>query len=212
MSGELNTLVVALASGGTLTGREARATGYDAHVLQGTMELVAPLLKKIGGYKPLRVYLRQAHNGCKFGECNTDLARFKNVLQVFEAFVRIDAVNPYATTEDVRVFVGLSGGYLVCTTTPVDTRDTRGYVDTYDVWINVCHTADDLARVLHQMRLQEDPYKPFISGGEVTSPLAKVAEGLMKAVEQYERTLERELNVARRIKGQISPMLSRVTS
>lgn len=210
MSLEHDVLVKALATTTNLTPEQARETQYDVYALQVAMDLVKPYLSRLGGYRPLLVWLRESYRGGNVTSTQ-DLKPFKNVRKVFQAYEKINGPTDMRhASKDVRVYVGQQGKYVVCIVKDVDGKEQDQFNDDYTARVIICETAEDVAEVLHQMRLQYNRYEDYAEYLEIKSPLTCVGQGLLNALQAWMNMTAAELTGAKQSQKRIKQALSKV--
>lgn len=158
--------------------------GYDVHVLQQCMDVIAPYLNLLDGYKPLVVWLRGTDDIRIESEQN--LKPYKSVLLIKRLYVRVDSF------QTVDVYVGRDGHYIVTIMGEIVRSDL--FPNDRIVRVIECGSARDIAVVLNTMQLQENPFAGSREATRIVSTLMCIVEKLRAKFELRTRQHETELS------------------
>jgi hypothetical protein len=186
-------LLTALVSGERIEDKLARDSGYDVHVFQKYMDLAAPSLDHLRGYKPLFVWLRNHDDEIQITS-QQDVSQYNKVLRINRNFVQLDKyIKDYHDMQTVEVYVTRDGKYLVTILEVPNRLKRHQYTKERMVRIIECATAEEIALVLNPMRLQWERHQNFNECYRVVSPTLKVAQGLRHLLGSYRAVLHKEL-------------------
>lgn len=186
-------LLQCLASGTPIGDDLMGLSGYDVHVMQCCMDMIAPHLDLIDGYKPLVVWLRDHADQLVVSE--QDLGAYKRVKEVIRLYENTNRPDDKRYSfKTVSVCVRREGGFLVAVMElPEELRQAGGRAEQTIAQVTECVTATEIAAVLGPMRLQEDCFTNYRETIRVKLPLLNAAKSLLNILRRVHDSLYLQL-------------------
>jgi hypothetical protein len=173
----------ATATGETITRRVAQLSGYDVHALQRCMDVAAPELELLSGFKPLGLWLRVSEDSLVTSE--QELEDYRRVREIMRLYVNINRPEDERyEVQTVGVYVSQNGSYLVAVAERPDELKQHPHSRDLVARIAPCANAAELAEILNPMHLQIDRFSEYSERGRLFSPLTTIAHNLRKLYEE----------------------------